>query len=152
MSYGRTSITTYKVGSSQRLKSDDAREKNHEKKASKAEIRYLLQYFGGQKDSSARSKRSTIPAVELAAAKVRIDKTCSHHTRLVLSQPRHLSFYCFININGADHTQSPITMTSNIPSCRTGHWTRMEYPSSRARVTLHGMTRPMTVTRKLHLT
>lgn len=47
-----------------------------------ADIRYLLQHLGGQKESSARNKRSTIPAVELAAANVRIDKTCKHRSRV----------------------------------------------------------------------
>ncbi|KAL3515219.1 hypothetical protein ACH5RR_022121 [Cinchona calisaya] len=65
---GRTSVTIYNEGSSQRLKRDDARENNQDRKANKADVRYLLQYLGGQKESSARNKRSTIPAVELAAA------------------------------------------------------------------------------------
>lgn len=63
-------------GSDHRLKSEDATEKNQQMKANRADKRYLLQYIGGQNDSSALSNRSTMPAVELAAASIRIDKTC----------------------------------------------------------------------------
>lgn len=66
----------HKEGSSQRLKRKEATDKNHDKKAIIADMRYLLQIFGGQYDPSALSRRSTTLAVEQAVAKVRTDKTC----------------------------------------------------------------------------
>jgi hypothetical protein len=66
----------YKEGSNQRLKRDEANERNHVMKAIAADILYLLQNFGGQYGPSAWSRTSTTLAVEHAAASVRIDSTC----------------------------------------------------------------------------
>lgn len=66
----------YKEGSNQRLKRDEANERNHVMKAIAADILYLLQNFGGQYGPSAWSRTSTTLAVEHAAARVRIDSTC----------------------------------------------------------------------------
>lgn len=46
-------------------------------------------------------------------------------------------------------TKSPSMMILNIPDWPTGNLVRMEYPSSIAKVKLHGMTKPMIVTKKL---
>lgn len=109
----------HKDGSNQRLKREEAIDKNHDKNAIAAEIRYLLQNFGGQKEPSELSKISTTLAVEQAAASVRID-----------------------------NTQSPTMMISSIPFWRMGHLTSTEYPSSSVSVKLHGITNPIIVTKK----
>uniref|UniRef100_A0A2P2NEB6 Uncharacterized protein n=1 Tax=Rhizophora mucronata TaxID=61149 RepID=A0A2P2NEB6_RHIMU len=46
-----------------------------------------------------------------------------------------------------DKTQSPATIIRSIPGCRTGHLTKTEYPSTMASVKLHGIARPMIVTK-----
>jgi hypothetical protein len=46
-----------------------------------------------------------------------------------------------------EHTQSPRTIIRSIPGCRTGHLTRTEYPSTIASVKLHGIVKPMIVTK-----
>jgi len=69
-------VKNHKDGSNQRLKRDEAIDRNQDKKAMAADIWYLLQNFGGQKDPSEWSRRSTTLAVEHAAANVRVDKTC----------------------------------------------------------------------------
>lgn len=75
-------VENHKEGSSQRLKSEEAIERNQVKKAIAADIWYLLQNFEGQYGFSARRKRSTTLAVEHAAASVRIDKTCHATLRI----------------------------------------------------------------------
>lgn len=72
----------YKEGSNQRLKRDEANERNHVMKAIAADILYLLQNFGGQYGPSAWSRTSTTLAVEHAAASVRIDSTQSPTTMI----------------------------------------------------------------------
>lgn len=64
-------------GNSQRLNREDAIDRNHDKKAMIADILYLLQSFGGQKDPWVLRRRSTTLAVEQAAASVRVDNTYS---------------------------------------------------------------------------
>lgn len=74
----------HKEGRSQRLKREEAIERNQDKKAMAADIRYLLHNFGGQKDPPlAESRISTTPADEQAAASVRVDKTC--HEKMAFS-------------------------------------------------------------------
>lgn len=63
-------------GSNQRLKRDEAKERDHERKAIVADSWYLLHTFEGQYGAFALIKRSATLAVEHAPASVRIDKTC----------------------------------------------------------------------------
>lgn len=48
------------------------------------------------------------------------------------------------------HTQSPIVMTDIIPTWRGGRFTNTENASTTASVKLHGIIKPMIVTKKLH--
>jgi hypothetical protein len=60
----------------------------------------------------------------------------------------HKDFYPYqLQITQMMHTQSPTTMISSIPGCRIGHLTRTEYPSTKAKVKLQGITKPMIVTK-----
>lgn len=45
------------------------------------------------------------------------------------------------------HTQSPTTIMNKIPGWRIGHLIRTEYPSTIAKVKLHGITKPIIVTK-----
>ncbi|KAD3066521.1 hypothetical protein E3N88_34401 [Mikania micrantha] len=59
-----------------RLNSEEAIDKNHDKKANTVEIIYRLQILGRQTDPSAAIKTSTTLAAEEAAPSVRVDSNC----------------------------------------------------------------------------
>lgn len=95
----------HKEGSNQRLKRDEAIERNHVMKAIAADILYLLQNFGGQYGPSAWSRTSTTLAVEHAAPRVRIDRICGEiytlktqlMTQLIIMRRIHGCMYLYQN-------------------------------------------------------
>lgn len=113
---GNNQPEIYKEGRSQRLKRDEANERNQEKKAIAADNWYLLHGFAAQ--PSAASRTVVTLAVEDAAASRRYDKT-----------------------------KSPTMMTNNILGWRGKHFMKTEYASTTISVMLHGITKPMTVTK-----
>lgn len=62
---------TYKEGRSQRLKREEANDRNQDKKAIIADNRYLLQRFAWQKDGPAPIRTLVALAVEQAADSVK---------------------------------------------------------------------------------
>lgn len=111
-------FTGYREGRSQRLKREEAKDRNQDKKVIAAESWYLLHILERQKFVELISTSVTL-AVEHAAASDRNEST-----------------------------QSPTTMTDITPGWRDGRLKNTEYPSTRANVKLHGTTKPIIVTKK----
>lgn len=108
----------YTEGRSHRLKREEDKDRNHDKKAIAAESWYLVHNFPMQKPSEA-SKRLLTLAVEQDAASDRNERT-----------------------------QSPRTTIESIPRWRDGRLMKTENTSTTARVKLHGITNPIIVTKK----
>lgn len=104
---------------SQRLKRDEANDKNQDKNAIAADNWYRPHIFALQNEPPETINRSVTPADEQDAAN---DKKHS--------------------------TQSPITTIDIIPGWREGRLTNTENASTIANVRLQGITKPMIVTKK----
>lgn len=124
------------------MKSEEDKDRNHDKKAIAADSWYLVHNFTPQNPPEASSRLVTL-AVEQDAANDRNEST--YETSLLFDIIEYDIIVSYTEIL----TQSPMTTIERIPGWRAGRLTKTENTSTTANVKLHGITNPIIVTKKL---